>query len=155
MSCHFVVLLIKHFKDQYPKLTIILHLTRSYSCEMFFSKIGGMVGMECAYDFLKLVNCTNTFNHVHAIEYGENGFKFGKVHNKMENVWVALHPLQEGESIANLAYYNLIMLDDDVIQALIDIFKNVQNMLTTLNMKGSPTTRGHDSSWFNEPWKGE
>jgi hypothetical protein len=73
----------------------------------------------------------------------------------MENVWVALHPLQEGESIANLAYYNLIMLDDDVIQALIDIFKNVQNMLTTLNMKGSPTTRGHDSSWFNEPWKGE
>jgi hypothetical protein len=106
---------------------------------MFFSKIGGMVGMECAYDFLKLVNCTNALDHVHAIDYGGNGFKFGKVHNKMENVWVVLHPLQEGESIANLAYYNLIMLDDDVIQALIDKFKNVQNMLTTLNMKGSPT----------------
>jgi cell fate (sporulation/competence/biofilm development) regulator YlbF (YheA/YmcA/DUF963 family) len=56
-----------------------------------------------------------------------------------------LHPLQEGESIANLAYYNLIMLDDDVIQALIDKFKNVQNMLTTLNMKGSPT---YMRSWF-------
>ncbi len=112
---------------------------------MFFSKIGGMVGMECAYDFLKLVNCTNALDHVHAIDYGGNGFKFGKVHNKMENVWVVLHPLQEGESIANLAYYNLIMLDDDVIQALIDKFKNVQNMLTTLNMKGSPT---YMRSWF-------
>jgi hypothetical protein len=41
---------------------------------MFFSKIGGMVGMEHAYDFSKLVNCTNTFNHVVATEYGENGF---------------------------------------------------------------------------------
>jgi len=139
ISSHFVVSLIKHFRDQYPKSTIALHLTRSYSCETFFSKIGQMVGIERAYDFLKLINCTNTLNHVHAIDYGGNGFKFGKVHNKMENVWVALHPLQEGESIANLAYYNLIMLDDDVIQALIDRFKNVQNMLTMLNMKGSPT----------------
>ncbi len=40
--------------------------------------------MEHAYD---LVNCTNTLNHVVAIEYGENGLQFGKVHNKMENVW--------------------------------------------------------------------
>ncbi len=79
-------------------------MTRSDSYEIFFSKIGRMVGMECAYDFFKLVNCTNTLNHVDAIEYGENGFKFSKVHNKMENVWVALHPLKEGESIANLAY---------------------------------------------------
>ncbi len=42
------------------------------------------------------------------------------MHNKMENVWVALHLLQEGESIVNLAYYNLIMSNDDVIQTLID-----------------------------------
>jgi hypothetical protein len=41
---------------------------------MFFSKIGGMVGMERAYDFYELVNCTNTFNHVVVIEYGENRF---------------------------------------------------------------------------------
>ncbi len=69
--------------------------------------------------------------------------------------WVALHPLQEGESIDNLVYYNLIMSDDDVIQALIDRFRSVQNMLTMLNIKDSPTTRGHDSLWFNEPWKVE
>jgi vacuolar-type H+-ATPase subunit C/Vma6 len=66
-----------------------------------------------------------------------------------------LHPLLEGESIANLAYNNLVLSDDDVIQTLIDKFRNVQNILTMLNMKGSPTTQGHDSSWFNEPWKVE
>jgi hypothetical protein len=37
----------------------------------------------------------------------------------MENVWAALHPLQEGESIVNLVDYNLVMSNDDVIQALI------------------------------------
>jgi len=73
MSYHFVVLLIKHFKDQYPKLTILLHLTELDFCEVFFSKIRGMVGMEHAYDFFEVVNCTNTLNHVVAIEYGENG----------------------------------------------------------------------------------
>jgi hypothetical protein len=52
--------------------------------------------------------------------------------------------LQEGESIVNLAYYNLIMSNDDVIQTLIDWFKNAQNMLTMLNMKGNPIAWGHD-----------
>ncbi len=40
----------------------------------------------------------------------------------MENVRVDLHPLKNGESIIDLANYKLIMLDDDVIQALIDKF---------------------------------
>jgi hypothetical protein len=39
------------------------------------------------------VTWERVINHVDVIEYGENGFKFGKVHNKKENVWVALHPL--------------------------------------------------------------
>jgi hypothetical protein len=28
-------------------------------------------------------------------------------------------------------------------------------MLTMLNTKGSPIAWGHDSSWFNKPWKTE
>jgi hypothetical protein len=50
--------------------------------------------MEHAYDFYELVNCVNTFNHVVAIEYGENGLQFGKVHSKLKNVWANLHPLK-------------------------------------------------------------
>jgi len=56
----------------------------------------------------------------------------------MENVWATLHPLQEGEPIVNLIDYNLVMSNDDVIHASIDEFKNAKNMLTMLNMKGSP-----------------
>jgi hypothetical protein len=77
LSCHFVVLLIKTFRDRFPSLPVPLHLTRSYSCEIFFSKIRRMVGMERAYDFHELLNSANILNQLSAIEYGENGLPFG------------------------------------------------------------------------------
>ena len=86
LSCSFIVLLIYHFRDRYSHLPVPRHLTGSDSCEFFFSKIGGMSGAEQAYDFNKLVNMTNTLNQLSAIEYGENGLKFNKVHNKMDNI---------------------------------------------------------------------
>ena len=42
ISCHFVVLLIAHFRNKYSHLSIPLHLSRSDSCKVFFSKVGGM-----------------------------------------------------------------------------------------------------------------
>ena len=93
LSCHFAVLLIVHFRDRYAHLPVPLHLTGSDSCEIFFSKIGGMNGNERAYDFHELTNAANTLNHMSVVEYAENGLKFNKQHNKMENVWAKLHPL--------------------------------------------------------------
>ncbi len=52
-------------------------------------------------------------------------------------VWFNLHPLQEHEFVVNLANYNLVMLDENVM-ALIKGFKVVQSMLTMMNMKGLP-----------------
>lgn len=80
------MLLVKHFRDVYPHLPVPLHLTRSDSCEIFFSKIRGMNGMERSYDFHDLVNTANTLNRLSSVEYGDNGLKFGRVHNKMENI---------------------------------------------------------------------
>ena len=51
LSCHFVVLLIRYFRDAFSHLPVPFHLTGSDSCEIFFSKVGGMQGMERAYDF--------------------------------------------------------------------------------------------------------
>ena len=65
---------------------MILHLTRSDSCEIFFSKIGGIIKIKRACDFNELLNCAETLNTLAAIEYGENGLKFGHLHNKMSNV---------------------------------------------------------------------
>jgi hypothetical protein len=82
MSCHFVVLLIRLFRDKYPSLPVPLHLTGSDACEIFFSKIWGMVGLEHAYNFHELIRCANTLNHLVKVEYGSNGLQFGRQHNK-------------------------------------------------------------------------
>ena len=71
------MLLVKHFRDVYPHLPVPLHLIGSDFCEIFFSKIGGMNGMERSYDFHDLMNTTNTLNRLSNVEYGDNGLKFG------------------------------------------------------------------------------
>lgn len=108
MSCHFIVLLIVIFRDNYRHLEIPFHLTGSDSCEIFFSKVGGMAGMERVYDFQELIQCANALNQLSAIEYGSNGLTFNRAHNKMCNVWDELHPLQPGETIADLSDYTLV-----------------------------------------------
>ena len=82
MSCHFVVLLITLFKEKHPTLLVPLYLIGSDSCKIFFSKISSMVGMEKAYDFHELVWCANTLNQLAKVEYGLDGLKFARVHNK-------------------------------------------------------------------------
>lgn len=116
----------------------------------FFSKIGGMVSHERAYDFHQLVNTANTLNRLTALEYKENGLKFGRVHNKMKNVWADLHPLLEDEVPCNLADYSLITTDDDITSALQEGLKEAQGMLRILNM--APPVQCTNKMWFLTPW---
>ena len=118
MSCHFVVLLICYFRDKFPEFAVLLHLTSSDACEIFFSKIGGMEGHKRAYDFHQLVSTINTLNRLIANEYKDSGLKFGRVHNKMKNVWADLHPLIAKEAPYDLSDFSLISTDLDVIEAL-------------------------------------
>jgi hypothetical protein len=150
LSCHFVVLLIKYFKEFCPHLPVPLHLTGSDSCEIFFSKVGGMQGMERAYDFHELVGCASTVNKLAAIEYGENGLKFDRAHNKQHNIWAELHPLEPGQEPVNLADYSDLASDADFVSALKEGLKAAQSMLNSLNM--APSTHAKSETWFQQPW---
>jgi hypothetical protein len=150
ISCHFVVLLIMYFRDFQSHLHVPLHLTGSDSCEIFFSKVGGMQGMERAYDFHELVSCANILNHLAAIEYGDNGLKFNRIHNKQSNIWGELHPLREGKVAPDLDDYSKIKEDSDLILALKEGLKEAQSMLRGLNM--APSTVAREKKWFLEPW---
>jgi hypothetical protein len=150
MSCHFVVLLIKMFRDFYLALEVPLHLTGSDSCEKIFSRIGGMQGMERAYNFHELINCANALNQLSAVDYGENGLQFGQAHNKQKNVWANLYLLQEGEDIANLADFSGLATDEDIFGALREGFKEAQALIRVLNM--APSTVAKHKKWFIELW---
>ena len=125
----------------YPNLAVPLHLTGSDSCEIFFSKIGGMVGLERAYDFHELVSTANTLNQLSGIEYGENGLKFGRMHKKMTNIWAQLHPLGDGEDPCDLGDYSSIAFDANVVAALKEGLKEAQKVLRVLNMAPSVHAR--------------
>ena len=61
------------FRDQYSNLPCSLHLTGSDVCENFFSKFGGMVGVERAYDFADLLHAIGTLNRVAEEESNPQG----------------------------------------------------------------------------------
>jgi hypothetical protein len=106
--------------------------------------------MERAYNFHELINCANALNQLSAIEYGENGLQFGQAHNKQKNVWADLHPLQEGEDIANLADFSGLTTDEDIVGALKEGFKEAQALIRVLNM--APSTVVRHKKWFIELW---
>jgi hypothetical protein len=106
--------------------------------------------MERAYNFHELINCANALNQLSAVEYGKNGLQFGRAHNKQKNVSADLHPLQEGEDIANLANFSGLATDEDIVGALKEGFKEAQALIRVLNMV--PSTVARYKKWFIEPW---
>jgi len=76
-----------------------------------------VVSCNDPYDFHKLLNTANTLNHLSEVEHLDNGLKFKKQHQKMENIWAAMHPLGDNESPCNLGdwrYQNQLRYTDIV-----------------------------------------
>ena len=111
-----------------------------------------MVGMEKAYDFHELVSCANTVNHLLQIEYGGNGIKFGRAHNKMNNIWGKLHDLQDDEMKPNLGDYSAVSSNDQGVQTLKEGLKNAPRLINNLNMAPNTSAVAKQKVWFEKPW---
>ena len=86
ISCHFVVLLMRLFHDQYSNFPCALHLTGSDVCENFFRKFGGMVGVEREYDFTGLLHAIGILNRVVEEEFNRQGLRFNKYRKKQMSI---------------------------------------------------------------------
>ena len=76
ISCHFVVLVIKMFRDFFPNLECPLQRTGSDAAEILFSKVGGMIGMERAFDLSDLLHCIGNLNKLAKFECNDKGLVF-------------------------------------------------------------------------------
>lgn len=101
------------------------------------------------------MNCANTLNHLSSIEYGENGLQFGRVHNKMTNIWAEINSLQEGETLCDLADYSSVSTNVMIIEALKEGLVEAQRMLNCLNMAPSVQASRDKKIWFKTPWEVE
>ena len=111
--------------------------------------------MERAYDFQELLGAANTVNHLSQIEYGGNGLKFERAHNKMNNIWAKLHKLEGDEVEPNLGDYSAVSTDEQVITALKEGLKEAQRMINSLNMAPNPQASAKNKIWFDKPWVAE
>lgn len=67
--------------------------------------------------FMNWRHIANTLNHIFDVECTRDELTLKK-HNKMKNVWEALHKLQPREERCNLGDYTLISLNVEVITTL-------------------------------------
>lgn len=61
------------------------------------------LGSGMSLCFSQVDAIVNTVNRMAGVEYGSNKLQFDHVHNKMENVWAAFHPLAPRKEPCNLA----------------------------------------------------
>ena len=149
LSCHFVVLLIKMFRDFYPSLKCPLHLTGTYAAEIYFSKIGGMIGQERAFDFGDLLHSIGSLNKIAMHECSVDGLTFSRAHKKQEHIWKCLNK-QEGSLEADLGDYEAVSSYEKIVDALKEGLQKAQNLCEPLGLK--PANKGESLKWWSQPW---
>lgn len=134
LSCHFVVLLIKIFRDRYSHLAVPLSSTGSDACENFFSKVGGMVSNERCYDGCDLLSSAGALNRISEFQAGSN-LSFPAAHSKQENIWVDMNHMP-GIPLANLNNYTVVSTDEQIVYALKEGLAEAKVMCRELGMEG-------------------
>ncbi|MCO5564819.1 hypothetical protein L7F22_018487 [Adiantum nelumboides] len=151
LSCHFVVFLIKCFGDFYLGLKCPLHLLGSDAAEIFFSKIGSMVGQERSYDLMDMLHTIGILDRLAHFECKEDCSLFARAHKKQEHVWSELN---HNESLpkADLVDYNCVSTDENIINALKKGLESAQAICERFHMK--PKYKDKEKMrWWSTPWK--
>ena len=148
LSCHYIVLLIKLFRDRHNHLEVPLSLTCSDACEIFFSKVGGMIQNERNYDGCDLVESAGAIARIAEFEANPEGPQFARAHKKQIHIWTKL----EKNSIlplANLGDYAGLESDDQIVSTLKLGFIEAQMLCAELGMKPAKVPM---NSWWEQPW---
>ncbi|KAL3680273.1 hypothetical protein R1sor_023229 [Riccia sorocarpa] len=152
------VLLVKLFRNKYPYLPVSFSRTGTDVCEIFFSKVGGMNGVERAYDFGDLLRSAGSLNHLAEIESEKGGVVCPRAHGKMKNIWEQLHPIPcdtTGRKLIeepNLADFSQVQTDEDIISALKEGYIEASKLLHVLEMAPSSHCNKEAAMWFRRPW---
>ena len=131
ISCHYIVLLIKLFKDKYNHLEVPFGLLGSDVCEFFFSEVDGMISNERSYDGIDLVESARTLAQ---FEADPTGPRFVRAHKKQTHIWNELEKSSTLQA-ADLRDYLCVENDDLIVLALKLGFQEAQEMCVELGMK--------------------
>ena len=105
ISCHFAVMLILDFADNYPYLDCCLERTGSDGCEVFFSMNGSWVKNHHAYTILDMIRNHSAMTRIAEIRSKNKRLVFRKSHSKQDNIWEKQYPAGEIEKSCDLKDY--------------------------------------------------
>ncbi|MCO5573933.1 hypothetical protein L7F22_027711 [Adiantum nelumboides] len=139
------------WRDFYPGLKCPLHLTGSNAAEIFFSKIGSMVGQERSYDLMDMLHTAGILNRLAHFECKEDGPLFARAHKKQEHVWSELNH-NESMPKAHLGDYDGVSTDEKIINALKKGLESAQAICERFHMKPKDKDK-EKMRWWSKPWK--
>lgn len=147
-------MLIKFFSEKCIDIPLPLSGTGSDCCEIFFSKVGGMIQNERSYTGADLLETTNALNRVAEFQaLGE--LLFPATHLKQENIWHVLEKKAGPDGLeitCDLGNYSTVDNSDKIIYALEEGMREAQEMCLKVGIcckeKGADT-------WWTVPWKHE
>ncbi|MCO5595094.1 hypothetical protein L7F22_049132 [Adiantum nelumboides] len=95
--------------------------------EIYFSKIGGMIGQERAFDFEDLLHSIGSLNKIAMHECNSDGLTFSRAHKKQEHIWKSLNKQEEGLEV-DLDNYEPVSSDERIVGALKEGLQKAQNL---------------------------
>lgn len=151
LSCHFVTLLNFHHRDKYPDLVVPLPWRTMTHARCSYSKLLAWMGISVHMIFMNWWHTANILSHIIDVECTRDKLTLKKQHNKMENVWEALHKLQLGEEWCNLGDYIDIFECWDSNHFAIGL-KEAHRLFRPLNMVPNPQCPTKKKLWYERLW---
>ena len=142
LSCHFVINMIRLFRDFFPKLNCPLHRCGSDCCETFFSSLGSYTMNKHTFTFLEALNMIGKQNLIQCIR--TQGDCVFPVRNQRRKVnWD--HVPKRGEPGANMRAY-------PSEEEMIKLWKvGVEQARKHIVEDGMVLKNKHSSRWM-KPW---
>lgn len=150
LSCHYVVILISFFRDEYPHLECPLDLTGTDCCERYFSENGSFVKNRHNYTFLDMHTGLGYMNRLQEIKATNPDIKFPTRKHNNDFIWDRQFEENERKPTRNLKDYPSA---DQVICAWKEGVEMAKQLARKLGM--NPETENdedsEDSEWFQKP----
>ena len=105
LSCHFAVMLIIDFAENYPYLECPLQRTGTDGCEVFFSENGSWVKNRHAYSILDMVRNHAAMTRLAEIKAGNERLHFRRAHSKQDKIWEKQYDVGERDQRCDLRDY--------------------------------------------------
>lgn len=152
LSCHFVVILISYFRDEFPDLECALNITGTDCCERYFSENGSFVQNKHNYTFLEMLTNLGFMNRLQEIRSGNTNIQFPKRKHNNDFIWDKQFPEDLRKQTCNLREYPS---HQEVIHAWKEGLAMAQSLARELGMEVDESDESCEDSkskeWFYKP----